>query len=152
MTLDDADFRKSRMKVIYRKLSKTASLSVTCLSLHIDTPASTRLKSTFATRDSLNKWRFAKYCPTCLSPFRDGHHTAGPMAPPTSGHQPRRHVDMPHPRSRRIRTRTGVGSRIPASLIITIESPMVRTDGVCGRYSPVALNTYLTNSTKCSAS
>ena len=94
MTLGDADFRKSRMKVIYRKLSKTASLSVTCLSLHIDTPASTRLKSTFATRDSLNKWRFAKYCPTCLSPFRDGHHTAGPMAPPTSGHQPRRRVDM----------------------------------------------------------
>jgi hypothetical protein len=30
MTLGDADFRKSLMKMIYRKLSKTASLPVTC--------------------------------------------------------------------------------------------------------------------------
>ena len=30
MTLGDADFRKSPMKMIYRKLSKTASLPVTC--------------------------------------------------------------------------------------------------------------------------
>jgi hypothetical protein len=29
MTLGDADFRKSLMKMIYKKLSKTASLSVT---------------------------------------------------------------------------------------------------------------------------
>ena len=30
MTLGDADFRKSLMKLIYRKLPKTASLPVTC--------------------------------------------------------------------------------------------------------------------------
>ena len=30
MTPGDADFRKSPMKMIYRKLSKTASLPVTC--------------------------------------------------------------------------------------------------------------------------
>ena len=30
MTLGDADFRKSPMKMIYRKLPKTASLPVTC--------------------------------------------------------------------------------------------------------------------------
>ena len=86
MTLGDADFRKSRMKVIYRKLSKTASLSVTCLSLHIDTAASTRLKSTFATRDSLNKWRFANRAVTnqlvrgqaTIHTFRARHSLAAP--------------------------------------------------------------------------
>ena len=30
MTLGDADFRKSPMKMIYRKFPKTASLPVTC--------------------------------------------------------------------------------------------------------------------------
>ena len=30
MTLGDGDFRKSLMKMIYRKLPKTASLPVTC--------------------------------------------------------------------------------------------------------------------------
>jgi len=30
VTLGDADFRKSLMKMVYRKLPKTASLPVTC--------------------------------------------------------------------------------------------------------------------------
>jgi len=35
VTLGDADFRKSLMKMIYRMLSKTASSSVTCHPLRI---------------------------------------------------------------------------------------------------------------------
>ena len=35
VTLGDADFRKSPMKMIYRKLPKTASLSVTCHPLFV---------------------------------------------------------------------------------------------------------------------
>ena len=37
MTLGDADFRKSVMKMIYRKLPKTASLSVTGRPNPVDT-------------------------------------------------------------------------------------------------------------------